>query len=659
MTLRNDFETLFETADDTPIARTTAPSLAMLWSRRSFLKGTGGLAILATTSTSLLALSACDNSPALPDLPPFNFTELKRGADEHHHVAEGHDADILIRWGDPVVAGAPAFDPANQTSAAQVKQFGYNCDYVGFVPLPYGSDATDHGLLCVNHEYTNASLMFAGFTTPEALTNEQVDVSLAAHGGSIIEVMRDKESRKWRVVADSSYNRRINMLETEMEICGPAAGHPRLQTLDDASGKKVIGTLNNCAGGITPWGTYLMGEENFNFYFAGELKDESEAVNHTRMSVPDKRINMGWAQYHKRFDISVEPHEPNRFGWVTEVDPLDPASRPKKRTALGRFKHEGAESIVNADGRLVIYMGDDQRGEYLYRFVSRDKVNLTDRAANADLLDHGTLYVAVFDDKGTGKWSALIHGENGLDEANGFASQAEVLIEARRAADHLGATPMDRPEDVQPNAVTGRVYVPLTNNSKRKAEDAHGANPRAENLWGQIVEITPDKGDHTATDFAWDILVTCGDPKVAAVGAKWNPATTEDGWFACPDNLAVDPSGRLWVATDQGDDWATTSGAADGIFALTTQGAERGTAKRFFQVPVGAEMCGPCFTPDGSTLFVAVQHPAADIAPEERTPPRASTYEDPATRWPDFADAMPPRPSVVAITSHKGGPIGL
>ncbi|MES1990843.1 MAG: PhoX family phosphatase [Pseudomonadota bacterium] len=656
MTLRNDFEAMFEAADDVPVERTTAPSLGVLWSRRSFLKGTGGLAILATSSTSLLALSACGREASLP---PFNFTEVKRGVDEHHHVAEGHDADILIRWGDPVIAGAPAFDPANQTGAAQVMQFGYNCDYVGFVPLPYGSNATDHGLLCVNHEYTNASLMFAGFTTPEALTKDQVDVMLAAHGGSIVEIIRDKTSGKWSTVGDSTYNRRINMLETEIEISGPVAGHPRLQTQADPSGTRVIGTLNNCAGGITPWGTYLMGEENINFYFAGELKDETEAVNHKRMAVPDKKINMGWAQYHERFDVGVEPHEPNRFGWITEVDPLDPASRPKKRTALGRFKHEGAESILSKDGRLVIYMGDDQRNEYLYRFVSTNAVNLNDRAANADLLDNGTLYVACLDDKGTGIWAALTHGANGLDATNGFANQAEVLIEARRAADILKATPMDRPEDVQPNAVTGRVYVSLTNNSKRDAKDAHGANPRGDNLWGQILEIIPDKGEQTSDTFTWDLLVTCGDPKDANVHAKWNEATGNDGWFCCPDNLAVDTAGRLWVATDQGDDWKSLSGAADGIFALTTQGETRGTAKRFFQVPVGAEMCGPCFTPDSSTLFVAVQHPAADIAPEERTPPRASTYEDPATRWPDFSNDMPPRPSVVAITSHKDGSIGI
>ncbi len=653
MTMQQTFEDELEAGDDTSIGRTTAPSLATLWSRRRFLQTTGSLALAATSSTSLLALSAC--SKPVTELPPFTFKELERGVDEAIHVAEGYDADVLIRWGDPVYADAPLFDPMNQTAAAQVRQFGYNNDYVGFVPLPFGETSSDRGLLCVNHEYTNANLMFAGFTSTDNATREQIDVSLAAHGGSIIEITRNANG-KWKVVEASPYNRRLTMLDTAMDLTGPAAGHERLVTSADPTGRRVIGTLNNCAGGITPWGTWLMGEENINFYFGGELGDTPEKANHKRMGIP-KNL-MGWWRYHMRFDVELEPREANRFGWITEVDPLDPASIPRKRTALGRFKHEGAESIATRKGRLAVYMGDDQRGEYLYKFVSRDAFDADNHTGNADLLDHGTLYVARFSDDGRGTWMPLTLGSNGLDTSNGFTSQADVLIETRRAADILGATPMDRPEDVQPNPVTGRVYVALTNNKDRKADDAHGANPRAENLWGQIVELIPDNEDHADAGFTWNILIAAGDPANAAVAAQWNSATSNNGWLACPDNLAVDAAGRLWVATDQGDDWAATSGAADGIFALATHGPERGTAKRFFQVPVGAEMCGPCFTPDASTLFVAVQHPAADIAPEERTPPRPSTFEDPATRWPDFVETMPPRPSVVAITSHKGGRIG-
>ena len=652
MTLRNSFGEMLEAVDDHTSERPTAPSLATLWSRRTFLRATGSVALLAGTSTSLLALSGCQNAKTPAD---FNFTELKRGVDETHHVAEGHDADILIRWGDPVTADAPDFDPANQTAQAQSRQFGYNNDYLGFVPLPYGEAASDRGLLCVNHEYTNANLMFSGFTDVKDLSPEQINVTLAAHGGSIVEIMRDA-SGKWKTVADSKFNRRITMLDTQMDMHGPAAGHKRLQTNADPSGRQVIGTLNNCAGGITPWGTWLMGEENINFYFGGSLTDTTESENHKRMGIP--KDYMGWARDHARFDIGKEPNEPNRFGWVTEVDPLDSSSTPKKRTALGRFKHEGAESAISTGGYLTVYMGDDQRGEYLYKFVSAQKINLKDRAANADLLDEGTLYVARFAEDGSGEWRPLVFGQNGLDAANGFNDQSDVLIETRRAADILQATPMDRPEDVQPDHRTGLVYVALTNNNKRTAAETNGPNPRSENLWGQIVEITPKDLDHASTHFTWSLLVTCGNPENTAIASDWNTATTEDGWFSCPDNFAVDAQGRLWVATDQGDDWAETSGAADGIFALTTDGEGRGTAKRFFRVPVGAEMCGPCFTPDASTLFVAVQHPAADGTEHFVGFERASTFEDPATRWPDFAPDMPPRPSVVAITSHKGGPIG-
>ena len=245
-----------------------------------------------------------------------------------------------------------------------------------------------------------------------------------------------------------------------------------------------------------------------------------------------------------------------------------------------------------------------------------------------------------------------------LTADNGFHSQADVVIEARRAATLLGATPMDRPEDVEPNPVNGKVYVMLTNNSKRKAEAVDAANPRASNIWGHVLELTPDDGDHAATTARWDILVKAGNPADPAAAAMWNPATSQHGWFACPDNCAVDPQGRLWVTTDQGSNWKKASGTADGVLALDTDGAMRGAGRMFFRVPVGAEMCGPCFTPDGRTLFVAVQHPASDGTRHFPGFERSSTFEDPATRWPDFDPAMPPRPSVVVITKDDGGTIG-
>lgn len=666
----DSFDRQLETADDEPAARETAPSLNELWDRRigrrGLLKGMRNAALLAGVASAPLALAACDDAdetqkaaaePERPNPTRFKFAEIEHGVDETHHVARGYRAEPILRWGDPIMKGAPDFDPMAQTAAAQSRQFGYNNDYVGFVPLPYGTDASDRGLLCVNHEFTSDPVMLPGIAGKDprkVLTREQVDVTMAAHGGSIVEIRRDGDGN-WKPVTDSDFNRRITALDTQIEIAGPAAHHPRMRTGEDPVGGTVIGTFNNCAGGITPWGTYLMAEENVNMYFMGDPDGHPEADKLKRMGIP--MTMYGWGRFHKRFDISQEPNEPNRFGWVVEVDPLNPNAQPKKRTALGRFKHEGCESIIARDGRLVVYMGDDQRFEYLYKFVSRDPVDLVNREANADLLDYGTLYVARFNEDGTGKWLPLVYGWGPLTEENGFHSQADVVIDARLAADLLKATPMDRPEDVQPNPVTNRVYVTLTNNGKRKPDQTDKVNPRAKNEWGQIVEINPFAQDHTEDIFGWDMVVLCGNPADEATGATWNGETSENGWFACPDNLAVDKAGRLWVATDQGRAWPEVTGSADGIFALETEGEYRGTGRMFFRAPVGAEMCGPCFTPDSATLFVAVQHPGTDGAKSFKGFERDSTFEDPATRWPDFRDDMPPRPAIVAITREDGGEI--
>jgi secreted PhoX family phosphatase len=576
-----------------------------------------------------------------------------------HHVAPGYRADVLLRWGDPITADAPEFDPQNQTADAQLKQFGYNNDYVGFVELEPG-----RGVLCVNHEYTNEEVMFPGLGRQDrdgfqGMTKEIVDIEMAAHGGTIVEIAKGEDGR-WSVVRDSEYNRRVTPLDTEMTLDGPAAGHRRLQTNADPEGMTVIGTLNNCAGGITPWGTYLMAEENFHGYFWTDDLDEDgepvmdsgnpEATSYGRYGVPGRWY--AWGRFHDRFNTDKEPNEPNKFGWIVEVDPLDPESTPVKHTALGRFRHEGAESIVAPDGRVVVYSGDDNRFDYVYKFVSAGTVG-DDKAANMSLLSEGTLYVARFDEDGSTTWMPLVHGEGPLTAENGFEDQGDVMIDARRAADLLEATPMDRPEDVEPRA-DGSVFVMLTNNTRR--EETNPSNPRPDNAFGHILQINEEGGDHTATSGTWDIVVRCGDPDVAEVGAMWHPETSDSGWFASPDNCAVDGQGRLWISTDQGGNWGLT-GKSDGLYSLETEGELRGHAKLFFRCPVGGELCGPYFADGDRTLFLAVQHPGTDGTKELVGFGRDSTFEDPATRWPDFAEGMPPRPSVVVVTKEDGGPI--
>ncbi|WP_112662837.1 PhoX family protein [Microvirga flavescens] len=622
--------------------------IAARFNRRDLLKG----------SLAVAAISATVGNRALAANPPvatkgrgasFNFKEIEAGVDHTHHVAEGYDAQILLRWGDPIFPDAPEFDPAAQSAEKQRRQFGYNSDFVGYIPL---NGSSDHGLLVVNHEYTNEELMFPGVGVQDmkdvnfaGMTKDLVDIEMAAHGGAVVEIKR--QNGKWQLVKDSKYNRRITA-ETPIEITGPAAGHDRMKTTADASGRKVNGMVNNCAGGVTPWGTWLSCEENFNGYFWGKLADDhAEAKNYKRYGIGSPAY--AWGKFYDRFDIVKEPNEANRFGWVVEIDPFDANAVPKKRTALGRTKHEGAAGIVSRDGHYVMYLGDDERFDYVYKFVTAGKVDPANRAANFNLLDSGVLYVAKYNADGTGTWLPLVHGQGPLTEANGFKSQADVLIETRRAADLLGATKMDRPEDIEANPATNRVYVMLTNNTRRKDDQVDAANPRANNAFGHIVEMLPEGGDHAAKAFTWEVLVKCGDPSVASVGATFSSETTKNGWFGMPDNCAVDSQGRLWIATDGNN--AKATGRADGLWALETEGEMRGTSKHFFRVPAGAEMCGPFFTPNDETLFLAVQHPGEA---EEGAP---ASYDKPATRWPDFKDNLPPRPSVLVVTKQGGGKI--
>jgi secreted PhoX family phosphatase len=648
----------FEQSEDVGRNETSNPTLgdviAARLQRRDVLKGALGVAAI-TATMGPLAIAAAGSARA--NATRFTFSEVEAGVDPRHHVADGYDADVLIRWGDPVLPGAPAFDPQHQSPAAQKLQFGYNNDYLGYLPMRGAANPSQRGLLVVNHEYTNEELMFPGLGRQDTkaaafgkMTQEIADIEMAAHGGSVLEVKRD--NGKWSVVPSSQFARRIDA-STPMRISGPAAGHERMKTAADPGGRDVIGMLNNCAGGLTPWGTWLTCEENFHGYFSGKVADNHrEARNHKRYGVGGNWFI--WSKWYDRFDVPKEPNEANRFGWIVEIDPFDPSSTPVKRTALGRTKHEGAYVHVNKDGRVVVYSGDDERFDYVYKFVSNRRYDPANPVANRDLLDDGILYVARYDADGTGEWLPLVHGQGPLTEANGFASQADVLIETRIAGDLLKATKMDRPEDVEVNPATQSVYVMLTNNSRRKADQVDAANPRPDNKFGHIIEMIPPDGDHAAPKFRWEILVRCGDPAIAEVGATFHASTTKNGWFGMPDNCTVDHQGRLWIATDGNS--GSRTGRTDGVWALETEGAMRGASKLFFRCPAGAELCGPMFTPDDETLFVAIQHPGESDDDDPKAEP--ATFENPSTRWPDFTDGMPPRPSIVTITRKGGGKIG-
>ena len=441
---------------------------------------------------------------------------------------------------------------------------------------------------------------------------------------------------------------------TPFAVGGPAAGHALMRTAADPSGRLVLGTLNNCASAMTPWGTYLSGEENFAFYFDGP---EAPDADQKRWGMR-KTSFYRWAEHDARFDAKQHPHEFHRFGWVVEIDPFDPAAVPVKRTALGRAAHEGAWVAVTRDGRAVVYSGEDARFEYIYKFVSRDRIapgggNLTKAQANATLLDHGTLYVARFDADGTGRWLPLVAGQGPLTAAHGFADQGSVVIRSRQASDLLGGTKMDRPEWLAIDQDARTVYCTLTNNSSRGAKDMPGvdaANPRANNVMGQIIQWTED-GDFDATTLRWSHLMLAGDPANERPEARGN---IRGDIFACPDGLTLDARGVLWVQTDMHAS-QMYKGEMKGFGNNQMLACDRATGevRRFFTGPVNAEVTGVTLTPDGRTMFINIQHPGES----------ASDRSDPAnprkfSNWPDYDPAGRPRAATVVIRKKDGGLIG-
>ncbi len=612
-------------------------------SRRGFLLGSAtGLGAVASPGFvgSLFSGEALTQDVA----SSLGFAELKRVYDDTHHVADGYKAEAVVAWGDPMKASQKAFDVAKLDAATQAERFGYNCDYVAFMPLPKESKNSDNGLLCVNNEYVSANVMFDNLKEDgmgAAMTKEQVALCNMAVGHSIIEVKR--EGGVWKTVADSAMNRRIT-LETEFSVSGPCAGSELLKTSYDPSGAKLRGTNYNCGGGVTPWSTVLSCEEGASDTFGGDIAKSPYAAVLERYGY-DGSDYYGRARFDDRFNVEKEPNEPNRFDWVIEIDPYDASSTPVKRTALGRMAHEAATVVLNKDGKVVVYMGDDDHFEYTYRFVSSAAFDPAKPETGKNILDEGVLSVAKFNADGIMNWLPLVQGQGPLTADKGFASQADVLFKTRLAADALGATPMDRPEDMETNPVTGRVYAVMTKNKKISADKLNPVNTRPENTVGHIVELIPPGGsgnaaDHTAETYTWDLFVMAGNPKEPKHGATFHPGTSEDGWFVNPDNLTFDPKGRMFVATDGANDF----GLPDGVYGIDTEGPARGLPKLLFSCPHGAEATGPCFTPDGTTLFISVQHPGED----------AETLAKVETRWPDFKGTNVPRPAVVAIQRWTG-----
>ncbi len=585
-------------------------------SRRKILSGSLALAASSFFAPGILASAAAqaatDSSKPLKNkLMNFKPVAVADGSGPWPAISEDYQWQALLPWGEPIQPDGPTFSWP-PTAANQQQQVGIGHDGMTFFPIQGASEseANSHGLLAINHEFGRNTHVL-GKADPES--KGDVLTSQYAHGVSIIEIKKEEEA--WQRVK-SDKNRRIHV-NTPVTFSGPVAGHPLLKT---PAGNPPAGTVNNCANGQTPWGTYLTCEENFNGYFGatGEWKATSAQA---RYGFSDKGFKYGWEKFDPRFDLSNAAHfnEENRFGWIVEIDPNDPKSAPVKRTALGRIKHEGVALVVARSGHVVAYMGDDQRFDYIYKYVSADDWQQMAKAGKSPL-DEGRLYVAKFNDDGSGEWLELTIKNPVL--AQHFNDQAEVLTYARLAADRLGATPMDRPEwtTVAPN---GDVYCTLTNNSKRK--DANAANPLAPNADGHIIKWR-DSDNRLGTQFTWEIFLIAQDTHGT------------ENTFSDPDGIWADPDGRLFIQTD--------GGQKDGLNnQLLVADTTTGELRRLFTGVTGDEITGITTTPDRRTLFINTQHPGNG---------------DPAkTNFPAQPDGKTiPRDATIVITRKDGGIVG-
>lgn len=599
-------------------------------SRRGFLGGGAAVGASAFVMGST-TLAAGKVFAAGSDESRLAFKMVKANALDTVTVPEGYKWEVLVSWGDPMFSSAPDFNGATGgTGASQEVAFGDHCDGMAMF--------AHHGrqILCVNNEYTNLKTLHANRADGVPTTADDVRKSKAAHGVSIVEVAQ--QNNKWGIVKDSEFNRRITA-DTEMDITGPARGHKLMRTSADSKGVVAKGTWNNCGNGQTPWGTYLTCEENFNGYFSSSDENFSLTPEMKRYGISHKDWGYKWAMSDSRFDVSKEPNEPNRAGYIVEIDPLDPKARPKKRTALGRFKHENAELTIAANGHVVVYLGDDERGEFLYRFVSKHKYLAGGN--NRDLLEEGTLYVAKFHENNRGEWLALTPKTTGMTEA-------EISIHTRIAASKVGATTMDRPEWVASNPNKVEVFCALTNNKNRgvkpnaggDATPAVGPNPRVENNFGQIVRWTPMNEDHTSNEFKWNLFVLAGNPAVYDDANAGSQNVNQDNMFNSPDGLKFDSKGLLWIQTD--GNYSNAKGfEGQGNNQMLVGDPETGEIRRFLVGPKECEITGAAWNIERTTMFISVQHPG----------------EKGDSHWPAGGQSVP-RSSVIAISREDGAVIG-
>jgi len=613
--------------------------------RRSVLSGGAALA-----ATSFFGGSIAAEAHGRRNEHILGFEEVPVSDADTLVVPPGYTYQVFAPWGTPLLPGAPMFaEDASNTAAEQALQVGFNHDGMHYFPLPRFPNY--RGLLVVNHEYTDDTQIYSAAQgsaiTPDAAGKEKVAKALASHGVSVIATFK-MPNGSWSIVHGDPRNRRITGT-TPVAFSGPvSANHPMLQS---SITPVPLGTLNNCGMGVTPWNTYLACEENWNGYFGTDDTTWTRNALEARYGVSAGGFGYNWHKAEERFDLAKNGNELNRFGWVVEFDPYDPRSKPTKRTALGRFKHEGA-ACTESKGRVVVYSGDDENGDYLYKFVG-DQPWRKVRALGKSPLDHGTLYVAKFNEDGSGQWLPLVHGVGPLTPANGWLDQADLLIRTRMAADAVGATRLHRPEWVAVHPHTKEVFVTLTNGSNNNAAVNSNRNP---NPYGHIIRFNEHHSDDTL--FTWDIFLLAGDSVYDARVPSTQPV------FGSPDGLWVDDSGIVWVQTDiSNSSQNLQSRGYDNIKNNQMLAAcpRTGEVKRFLTGPRGCEITGVSMTPDQRTMFINVQHPGESTsywnaqfgAPSTANPSSVSS-------WPfgDQLNPRRPRPATVIIRKIDGGRIG-